>query len=77
MEVISVGFGNFVMKSRIVAIIKVGSLPIKKIKEEAIKKGKCIDVTGGRKAKSIIVSDSGDIIVSSLSTDTIKERINS
>jgi len=57
MEVISVGFGNFVMKSRIVAIIKVGSLPIKKIKEEAIKKG--------------------DIIVSSLSTDTIKERINS
>ena len=76
MEIISVGFGNFVMKNRIVAVIKVGSIPIKKIKEEADKNGKCIDVTGGRKTKSIIFSDSGDIILSALSTDTIRDRIN-
>jgi hypothetical protein len=74
--VINVGFGNFVNKERIVAIVSPKSAPVRKIKEQMKEAGKVIDVTQGRKTRSIIVVDSGHIILSGIAVETIADRIN-
>ncbi|MCD6420184.1 MAG: DUF370 domain-containing protein [Synergistetes bacterium] len=74
---INVGFGSMVSANRIIAVVSSNSSPIKKIKEEARDNGKLIDVTHGRRTRSIIIMDSGHIILSALHSDTISGRINS
>ncbi len=74
--VINVGFGNFVNKERIVAVVSPNSAPIRKIKEQMKDAGRVIDVTQGRKTRSIIVVDSGHIILSGIAVETIADRIN-
>lgn len=76
MSFINIGFGNIVSLSRIVAVVNPGSSPMKRMKEEAKKRGKLIDVTEGRKTRSIIITDSDHIILSALQVETILQRIN-
>ncbi len=74
--VINIGFGNFVNRERIVAVVSPNSSPMRKIKEQMKEAGKIIDVTQGRKTRSIIVVDSGHIILSGIAVETIADRIN-
>ena len=74
--VVSVGFGNFVNKNRIVAVVSPNSAPIRKLKEQLKEDGKIIDVTQGRKTRSVIIMDSGHIILSGIAVETIAERVN-
>ncbi len=74
--VVSIGFGNFVNRERIVAIVSPNSSPIRRLKEQLKDDGKIIDATQGRKTRSIIIMDSGHIILSGIAVETISERIN-
>ncbi|MGB9710824.1 MAG: DUF370 domain-containing protein [Thermodesulfovibrio sp.] len=76
MSFINIGFGNIVSLSRIVAVVNPNSSPMKRMKEEAKKRGKLIDATEGRKTRSIIITDSDHIILSALQVETIFQRIN-
>lgn len=71
---VNIGFGNMVASSKIVAIITPGSSPMKRLREEAREGGKLIDATEGRRTRSIIVTDSGHIILSALQPETISQR---
>jgi len=77
MQLINIGFGNTVMVERIVAVINTGSSPARKLKEQAKKAGKLVDVTEGRRTRSILVMDSNHIILSSVQPDTISQRLAS
>ncbi len=74
-KMIHIGFGNAVMRDRIIAVLSVDSLPVKRLKEAAKEKGMLIDATMGRQEKSVIITDSNHIIVSALSPTTIIMRI--
>lgn len=71
---INIGFGNVVSASRIIAIVAPGSSPIKRMREEARKRGKLVDATQGRKTRAIIITDSDHIILSVLQAETITQR---
>jgi len=75
MQLLNVGFGNTVMVKRIIAVINTGSSPARKLKEVAKKGGKLVDVTEGRRTRSILVMDSNHIILSSVQPDTIGQRM--
>ncbi|MBW1635554.1 MAG: DUF370 domain-containing protein [Deltaproteobacteria bacterium] len=75
MQLLNIGFGNTVMVSRIIAVINTGSSPARKLKEVARKSGKLVDVTEGRRTRSILVMDSNHIILSSVQPDTINQRM--
>ena len=70
----NIGFGNVVSVSRIIAVIAPGSSPIKKMREDSRERGKLVDVTQGRKTRSIIITDSDHVILSSLQVETIAQR---
>lgn len=71
---VNIGFGNVVAASRVIAIVTPGSSPMKRLREEAKEGGRLIDATEGRRTRSIIVTDSGHIILSALQTETITQR---
>ncbi|HTR44237.1 MAG TPA: DUF370 domain-containing protein [Thermodesulfovibrionales bacterium] len=71
---VNIGFGNVVSGARVVAIVTPGSSPMKRLRDEAKKRGKLVDATEGRRTRSIIVTDSDHIILSALQTETITQR---
>jgi len=73
-RLINIGFGNAVKISRILAVVNPGSSPIRKLKEEARKEKKLIDVTEGRRTRAIIILDTGHLILSSVQPETINQR---
>ena len=77
MRFINVGFGNRVCDERIVALMTPDSSPVKRMISDAKDKGSIIDVSCGRKTKTVIVTDTEHIILSAVKTETISARLNS
>jgi extracellular matrix regulatory protein A len=77
MQLINVGFGNTVMASRIIAVVNTGSSPSRKLKELAKDAERLVDVTEGRRTRSLLVMDSNHVVLSSVQPDTISQRLAS
>ena len=77
MKLISIGFGNVVVASRLVAVVSPDSSPIKRIIQDARDKGTLIDATYGRRTRAVIITDSDHIILSAVQAETIANRIRS
>ncbi|THB70519.1 MAG: DUF370 domain-containing protein [Desulfobulbaceae bacterium] len=75
MQLLNVGFGNTVMADRVIAVINTGSSPARKIKELAKQAERLIDVTEGRRTRSILIMDSNHVVLSSVQSDTIAQRV--
>lgn len=76
MKLINIGFGNMVSANRMVAIVSPESAPIKRIIQEAKEKGTLIDATHGRRTRAVIITDSDNIILTYLQSETVANRIN-
>ncbi|MBN3038743.1 MAG: DUF370 domain-containing protein [Candidatus Omnitrophica bacterium] len=75
MKTVNLGFDNIVAAARIVCIASAGAAPMKRLKEEARKERKLVDVTNGRRTRSIVITDSGHVILSSIQPQTLTQRI--
>ena len=75
MQLINIGFGNIVSANRIIAIVSPESAPIKRIVQEAKDDGMAVDATYGRRTRSVIIMDSGHIILSAVQPETIATRV--
>ena len=73
---INIGFGNIVSAERIISIVSPESAPIKRIIQEAKDAKTAIDATCGRRTRSVLIMDSGNIILSAVQPETIDGRVN-
>ncbi len=73
---LQVGFNNAVKINRILAVVNPGSSPARKLKEEVRQENKIIDVTEGRRTRSILILDTGHLVLSSVQPDTITQRLS-
>lgn len=76
MQLINIGFGNIVSAERIISIVSPESAPIKRIVQEAKDSKAAIDATFGRRTRSVIIMDSGHIILSAVQPETIAGRVD-
>jgi len=74
-RLVNVGYGNGVRASRIIAVVRPGSSPIRKLKEQARQAQKLIDVTEGRRTRAILILDTGHLVLSSVHPETISQRL--
>ena len=74
MGMMNIGFGSMINPDRIVAALSPESAPVKRMISDAKERGILIDATYGRKTRTVVVTDSGHIILSGLQTDTITGR---
>lgn len=75
MKLINIGFGNYVSDERIISIVSPDSAPIKRIIQEARDNAYLVDATYGRKTQTVIVTDSGHVVLSALGPEQIATRI--
>lgn len=76
MKFINVGFGNMVAADRIVALASPDSAPVKRLMQDAKDDGRSIDVTCGRRTRSVIITDSEHVILSAIQTETLANRLD-
>ena len=76
MKLVNIGFGNMVSANRMVAIVSPESAPIKRIIQEAKEKGTLIDATHGRRTRAVIITDSDNVILTYLQSETVANRVN-
>lgn len=75
MKLIQIGFGNFVSDERIVAVVSPDSAPIKRMIQEARDNTNLVDATYGRKTQTVIVMDSGHVVLSALTPEVVEARV--
>lgn len=73
---INVGFGNVVNTDKIIGIISPDAAPVKRMIQSSKDNGMAVDATCGRKTKSVLVMESGHIMLSALLPETIAGRVN-
>lgn len=73
-RMINVGFGNSIVANRILVVVNPHSAPMKKLKDEAKRSNRLLDVTEGRRTRSIIILDSNHVVLSSVQPETITQR---
>ncbi len=72
---VNVGFGNYVLAERVVAVVNPASSPMRRLREDAKAEGRLVDASQGRKTRSILVTDSNHVILSAISAETIGLRL--
>ncbi|MBR2901471.1 MAG: DUF370 domain-containing protein [Clostridia bacterium] len=75
MKLIDAGFGNFVNCDRLISVVSPDSLPIRRLIQDAKNAGRLIDVSCGKKTKSVLITDSDHIICSSEEPEIIIKNI--
>ncbi|GAB6059779.1 DUF370 domain-containing protein [Desulfonatronum thiosulfatophilum] len=73
-SLLNIGYGNFVVSSRIITIVNPTSSPMRRLREEAKTDKRLIDATQGRKTRSIVITDSNHVILSAIQAETIGQR---
>ena len=75
MKFINIGFGNMVASDRIITIVSPDSAPVKRLVQDAKDTGRVIDVSCGRRTRSVIITDSEHVILSAIQSETIANRL--
>lgn len=75
MQLVNIGFGNAVNTDKIVAVVSPDAAPVKRVVQTARDSGLAIDATCGRKTRSVIVCDSGHVILSALQPETLADKL--
>lgn len=74
-RLVNIGFDNAVVAERVVAIVAADTAPIKRLREEAVRHRKLVDATNGRRTRTVIVTDSDHVVLSSLQPETVLQRL--
>jgi regulator of extracellular matrix RemA (YlzA/DUF370 family) len=70
-QLVNVGYGNFISADKVIAVVDADSAPVKRAVTEAKKQGVLVDATLGHKTRSVLVMDSGHLVLSAKSTETV------
>ena len=74
MELIDIGFGNFVSAGRLAAVVSPDSAPIKRMVQEARERGVLIDATYGRRTQAVLILDNDHLVLSALTPEVLSGR---
>ena len=75
MKMLMLGAGNMVSCDRIVCIVSPDTSPVKRLVQDAKDEGRVIDVSGGKKTKSVIITDSDHVILSRIIPQRLREAM--
>ncbi len=76
-NLLNVGFGSAIVAEEVIAILAPNSAPMRRLKDEAKDEQRLIDATHGRRTRSIIITKSNHIILSSIQSETLSQRFTS
>jgi len=74
-NIVSIGFDNYVNFDRVIGVLAAGNIQAKKHTAVAKEEGKLVDVSSGRKVRTVIILDNGYVFLSALTPETITDRV--
>jgi regulator of extracellular matrix RemA (YlzA/DUF370 family) len=75
MQLLNIGFGNLLSAERVLVILQAESQPVKRMAQDAKAAGTLIDATQGRKTKTVMLLDSGHVVLSYLQPETLAQHL--
>lgn len=76
MNTINVGFQTFVSRDRVLVILPATlSAPITRLRKAAKEKDLLLDATFGRQNRSVMILDTGHVILSAVNAETLVARM--
>ena len=72
---VSIGHDNYVNRDLVVAVLKPGSSPMRRLKEQARDRGRLVDGTAGKPTRSFILMSDGSLIQSVNTPATLIGRL--
>lgn len=75
-QLVNIGFGNMINASRLVAMVSPDAAPVKRIVQDCKKNGTLIDATHGRRSRTVLIMDSGHVVLTYLQAETVAARLN-
>lgn len=75
MILLSVGFDNYVVASRVTAVVGCSSAPIRRMIQEYRTNGRLLDATQGRRMRALLLLDGGYLMASALTPETLARRL--
>ena len=75
MDLLHLGYNNFIPKNKILLILDVGSQQARIIVSEAKMSGKLVRLSGGQKTRAIILTTDGLVLRVALTPGTLRKRI--
>ena len=76
MDFIDIGFGNSVAKGRVISVVSPESRPVRRLIQDARAANRVIDVSCGKKTRSVLITDSDHVILSAASPEELTESFN-
>lgn len=76
MKLVNVGYGNMAASDRVMAVVSPDAAPIRRMVQDARDSGRVIDATCGHKTRSVLMMDSGHVILSPLLPETVAVRMD-
>ena len=76
MKLINIGYGNLINSSKVISVVSPDAAPIKRLIQDTRDTGKLIDATSGKKTRAVIIAESGHVVLSALTPETIQGRLN-
>jgi hypothetical protein len=71
---VNIGFGNMINSEKVIAVVNPDAAPVKRMVQNAREAQRVIDATQGRRTKSVIMMENGQIVLSAMQPDTIARR---
>ena len=75
MRFVNIGFRNMVAAERIVCVLSPDSAPVRRLIQDAKDDGRAIDLTAGKKTRSVVVTDTEHVFMSAVQVGTVTARI--
>ena len=76
MAMLNIGFGSMINRDRVIAALGPDSAPVKRMISKAKQDKVLIDATFGRKTKTVIITDTNQIIICAFSAERIFGTVN-
>ncbi len=76
MKLVQIGFGSMISAQRLVAAVSPESAPVRRMIQDARERGSLIDATYGRRTQSVLVMDSGHIILTAIAPESLALRVS-
>lgn len=70
-----IGYDNHVPYWRVAAILTPGGNAGKRLRGKAAMDGRLLNATGGRKTRSMVVTDANQVILSAINPETLRGRL--
>jgi regulator of extracellular matrix RemA (YlzA/DUF370 family) len=71
-----IGDGNSLAANQVLAIIRAGTAPGKRLKAQAREHFRLVDATGGKLTKSLVITTSNHLILSNQEPEELARRLN-